>query len=135
MPTQGHADVTRHAVGKLNDLYLQLVAARPKVLLPQLIDFLRRAGKCFFPAGLLLIDGAALFRAQLVGKAKDLDLNCSIFMARSMIAIPRRIASSSEMPDGLLSSSMSAFFSACAAASIRACFSASSASCIFASPP
>ena len=35
------------------------------------------------------------------------------FMARSMIFIPRPIASSSEMPDGLLSWSMSAFFSAC----------------------
>jgi hypothetical protein len=44
------------------------------------------------------------------------------------MAIARRIASSSEMPEGLLSASMSAFFSACASASIRACFSASSAS-------
>src|SRR5215469_6290607 len=73
-PAQGHADVTRHTVGKIYDLYFQLVAARPKVLLPQLIDFLRRAGECLFPAWLLIIDGAPLVRAQLVGKTKDLNL-------------------------------------------------------------
>src|SRR5512132_3707879 len=74
MPAQGHADVTRHTVGKIHDLYFQLVAARAKVLLPQLIDFLRHAGECPFPAGFLLIDGAPLVRAQVVGQAKDLNL-------------------------------------------------------------
>src|SRR4029453_276078 len=77
-PAQGHADVTRQTVRKIHDLYFQLVAARPKVLVPELIHFLRLAGECLFPAGLLLIDGAALVRAQLVGKAKDLTLSLPI---------------------------------------------------------
>src|SRR5262245_38748174 len=78
-PVQGDRDVTWQTVRKIDDLYFQLVATWPKVFVPQLINFLRRAGKCFFPARLLLIDGAALVRTQLVGKAKDLDLDCLIF--------------------------------------------------------
>ena len=60
--------------GKIHDLYFQLVAARPKVFLPQLINFIRRTVERLFPAGLLLLDGASPIRAQLVGKAKDLNL-------------------------------------------------------------
>src|SRR5271157_4989467 len=56
----GHANVTRQPAGKVHDLYFQLVAARPKILVPKLIDFLRRAGECVFPARLLLIDRAAV---------------------------------------------------------------------------
>src|SRR4029453_13222493 len=74
MPAQGHADVTRQTVREIHDLYFQLVAPWPKMLLPEFIHFLRLAGECLFPAYLLLIDGAALVRAQLVGKAKDLAL-------------------------------------------------------------
>src|SRR5208337_1186161 len=63
-----------------------------------------------------------------LGKRKTSLSVFRFFIPRSMMAIARRIASSSEMSEGLLSSSTSAFFSACASASIRACFSASSAS-------
>src|SRR3974390_181503 len=73
-PAHGHGNVTRQTAGKVHDLYSQLVAALPKILVPELIDFLRRAGECAFPARLLLIDRAAFVRAQLVGKANDLNL-------------------------------------------------------------
>src|SRR6516165_4183940 len=73
-PAHGHGNVTRQPAGEVDNLYSQLVAALPKILVPELIDFLRRAGERFFPARLLLIDRAAFVRAQLVGKANDLNL-------------------------------------------------------------
>src|SRR5215469_9029208 len=73
-PAHGHANVTRQTAGKVDDLYSQLVAARPKILVPELIDFLRHASECVLPARLVLIDRAAFVRAQLVGKANDLNL-------------------------------------------------------------
>src|SRR6516164_7271499 len=74
-PAHGHGNVTRQTAGKVHDLYSQLVAARPKILVPELIDFLRRADERVFPARLLLIDRAAFVRAQLVGKANDLNFS------------------------------------------------------------
>src|SRR5215472_13351591 len=58
-PAHGHANVTRQTAGKVHYLYSQLVAARPKILVPEPIDFLRLAGERVFPARLLLIDRAA----------------------------------------------------------------------------
>jgi hypothetical protein len=37
LPTQGHADISRHAAGKVDDLESQLIAARLEVLLPEFI--------------------------------------------------------------------------------------------------
>src|SRR6516164_899949 len=73
-PAHGHANVTRQTAGKVHDLYSQLVAARPKILVPELIDFLWLAGECIFPARLLLIDRAAFVCAQFIRKADELDL-------------------------------------------------------------
>src|SRR5262249_46939692 len=77
-PAQRHAHITGHAPREIDDLYLQLVTARAKVFLPQLIDFLRHAGKRLFPAWLLLVDGAAFVRAQLIGKAMHLNFREAI---------------------------------------------------------
>src|SRR6516225_8455937 len=73
-PAHGHANVTRQTAGKVHDLYPQLVATRPKILFPEMIDFLWLAGECIFPAGLLLIDRAAFVCAQFIRKADELDL-------------------------------------------------------------
>src|SRR5215472_1765524 len=77
-PAHGHANVTRQTAGKVHYLHSQLVTVRPKILVPELIDFLRLAGERVFPARLLLINRAAFVRAQLVGKANDLNLSQAI---------------------------------------------------------
>src|SRR5713101_6908098 len=71
-PAQRHADIARHSPRKIDDLYPKLVAARTKILVPELIDLLRHAGERLLPPGLLLIDGTAFIRAHLVWKAMDL---------------------------------------------------------------
>src|SRR3984885_14202793 len=38
LPAQGHADVARHAAGKVDDLESQLIAAWLEVLLPEFIE-------------------------------------------------------------------------------------------------
>src|SRR6516162_4681402 len=73
-PPQGHADISRQPSGIIDDFDSQLVSARTEVLCPEHIDFLWHAGQRVFPARLLLNDGAALVRAQLVRKAVDLHL-------------------------------------------------------------
>src|SRR5262245_61845160 len=73
-PAHGHANVTRQTVGEVHDLYFQLVTTQPEILVPELIDFFRRAGERVFPARLVLIDRAPLVRAYLVGKPNDLNL-------------------------------------------------------------
>src|SRR5262245_4791080 len=77
-PLQCHRDVTRHAAGKIDDFDPKLVSAGVEVLRPKLIDLLRHSGQRVFPARLLLIDGAALVRAQLVGKTVNLHLNLAV---------------------------------------------------------
>src|SRR6266511_254522 len=73
-PLQCHCDVSRHPAGKVYDFDLELVSAGTEVLRPKLIDLLWHAGERVFPARLLLIDGAPLIRAQLIGEAMDLAL-------------------------------------------------------------
>src|SRR5262249_41997885 len=63
-PLQCHRDVTRHAAGKIDDFDPKLVSAGVEVLRPKLIDLLPHAGLRVFPALLLLLVGAALFRSR-----------------------------------------------------------------------
>src|SRR5215469_11820018 len=77
-PLQRHADISRQPPGILDDFDSQLVSARTEVLCPKLIDLLWHAGQRVFPAGLLLNDGAALVRAQLVRKAVHLYLGAAV---------------------------------------------------------
>src|SRR5262245_35166184 len=77
-PLQGHGDVTRQTAGNIADVDPELVAARMEILCPELIDFFRYTGKRVLPAGLLLIDGATLVRAQIIGKAVDLHLGLAV---------------------------------------------------------
>jgi hypothetical protein len=44
-PAQGHADVTRHTVGIINDLYFQLVAARPNEQIMEALRSLEAEGR------------------------------------------------------------------------------------------
>jgi hypothetical protein len=67
-PFQRNADVARHAAGKVDDLKFDLVTARLKLARPELVHFFGQAGQRCFPAGLLLVDGAAAIRAELVGE-------------------------------------------------------------------
>src|SRR5580700_3447885 len=71
LPAQGHADVSRHAARKVDDLEPQFVAARLEVRLPEFIELLGQPGQRALPAGFLLIDGAAVIGAKLIGKAED----------------------------------------------------------------
>src|SRR5262249_405533 len=77
-PAQRHPHIAGHAPREFDDLYFQLVTARAKIFVPQFIDFLRHAGQRLFPGGLLLVDGAALVSAQLIGKAMHLDFREAI---------------------------------------------------------
>src|SRR6266540_1493563 len=77
-PLQCHCDVSRPPAGKVYDFDLELVSAGTEVLRPKLIDLLWHAGERVFPARLLLIDGAPLIRAQLIGEAMDLDLGLPV---------------------------------------------------------
>src|SRR5262245_19528152 len=77
-PLQRHADVSGQSSGILDDFDPELVSARTEILRPKLIDFLRHAGQRVFPTRLLLNDGAALVRAQLVRKAVHLYLGAAV---------------------------------------------------------
>src|SRR5262245_8560358 len=77
-PAQGDADVARQAVRPIDDLDPESIAARLKVLLPELDQLARQAGEGLLPAMLLLIDGAAAIRGQGVRKAADLDLGAAV---------------------------------------------------------
>src|SRR6516162_8712844 len=77
-PLQRHADISRQPAGILDDFDSELVSAWTEVLCPEHIDFLWHAGQRVFPTRLLLDDGAALVRAQLVRKAVDLHLNLAV---------------------------------------------------------
>src|SRR6516162_9413234 len=77
-PLQRHADVSGQPSGIIDDFDPELVSARTEVLRPELIDLLWHAGQRVFPARLLLNDGAALVRAQLVRKAVHLYLGLAV---------------------------------------------------------
>src|SRR5215471_14924028 len=77
-PLQRHADISRQPSGILDDFDSQLVSAWTEVLCPEHIDFLWHASQRAFPAGLLLNDGAALVRAQLVREAVHLYLGAAV---------------------------------------------------------
>src|SRR5262247_934714 len=77
-PLQRHADVSGQPSGIIDDFDPQLVSARTEVLRPELIDLLWHAGQRVFPTRLLLNDGAALVRAQLVRKAVYLYLGLAV---------------------------------------------------------
>src|SRR6516164_9247679 len=77
-PFQRHADISRQPSGILDDFDSQLVSAWTEVLCPEHIDFLWHASQRAFPAGLLLNDGAALVRAQLVREAVHLYLGAAV---------------------------------------------------------
>src|SRR6516162_589011 len=77
-PLQRHADISGQASWILDDFDPELVSARTEVLRPELIDLLWHAGQRVSPARLLLNDGAALVRAQLVRKAVHLYLGAAV---------------------------------------------------------
>src|ERR1700748_3547910 len=77
-PLERHGDVTRHTAGKIDDLDPELVSAGMKILCPELIDFFWYPGERGLPARLLLIDGATLIRAQVIGKAVHLHLGLAV---------------------------------------------------------
>src|SRR5262249_28410087 len=77
-PLQRHADISGQPSRILDDFDPELVSARTEVLRPQLIDLLWHAGQRVFPARLLLNDGAALVRAQLVRKTVHLYLGAAV---------------------------------------------------------
>src|SRR5215470_4932541 len=77
-PLQRHADVSGQPSWIIDDFDPELVSARTEVLRPELIDLLWHAGQRVFPTRLLLNDGAALVRAQLVRKAVDLHLSLAV---------------------------------------------------------
>src|SRR6516162_3459677 len=78
IPLQRHADISGQPSGILDDFDPELVSARTEVLRPELIDFLWHASQRVFPTRLLLNDGAALVRAQLVRKAAHLYLGAAV---------------------------------------------------------
>src|ERR1700756_4495750 len=77
-PLQRHADISGQPSGIIDDFDSQLVSARAEVLRPKLVDLLWHAGQSVFPTRLLLNDGAALVRAQLVRKAVHLHLGAAV---------------------------------------------------------
>src|SRR6516225_10743734 len=77
-PLQRHADISGQPPGIIDDFDPELVAAGTEVLRPKLIDLLWHAGQRAFPARLLLDDGAALIRAQLVRKTVHLYLGPAV---------------------------------------------------------
>src|SRR5262245_8641791 len=77
-PLERHRDVAWHPAGEIDDFDPKLVSAGTEVLRPKLMDLLWHAGQRVFPARLLLIDGAPLIRAQLVGKAVHLYLSLAV---------------------------------------------------------
>src|SRR5215813_5547856 len=77
-PLQRHADISRQPSGIIDDFDSQLVSARTEILRPELMDLLWHAGQRGFPTRLLLNDGAALVRAQLVRKAVHLYLGAAV---------------------------------------------------------
>src|SRR5246500_760867 len=77
-PLQRHADISGQPSGIIDDFDSQLVSARTEILRPKLIDLLWHARQRVFPARLLLNDGAALVRAQLVRKAVHLYLGAAV---------------------------------------------------------
>src|SRR5215813_12378228 len=77
-PLQRHADVSGQPSWIIDDFDPELVSARTEVLRPELIDLLWHAGQRVFPTRLLLNDGAALVRAQLVRKAVHLYLGAAV---------------------------------------------------------
>src|SRR5262247_4012945 len=77
-PLQRHADISGQPSGIIDDFDSQLVSARTEILRPKLIDLLWHAGQRVFPTRLLLNDGAALIRAQLVRKAVHLYLGLAV---------------------------------------------------------
>src|ERR1700756_4269495 len=77
-PLQRHADISGQPSGIIDDFDSQLVSARTEILRPKLIDLLWHAGQRVLPTRLLLNDGAALIRAQLVRKAVHLYLGAAV---------------------------------------------------------
>src|SRR5262249_16971417 len=77
-PLQRHADISGQPSGILDDFDPELVSARTEVLRPKDIDLLWHAGQRVFPPRLLLNDGAALVRAQLVRKTVHLYLGAAV---------------------------------------------------------
>src|SRR6516164_5971874 len=77
-PFQRHADISGQPAGILDDFDSELVSARVEIFRPKLIDLLWHAGQRVFPACLLLNDGAALVRAQLVREAVHLYLGAAV---------------------------------------------------------
>src|SRR5262249_46444920 len=78
IPLQRHAYIPGYPSMILDDFDPDLVSARTEVLRPKLIDLVWHAGQRAFPACLLLDDGAALVRAQLVRKTVHLYLGPAV---------------------------------------------------------
>lgn len=74
-PFQGHANISRHAARKVDDLHSELISARAELSVPELINLLGHAGQGRFPTRLVLIDSAAVIGADRIGKAIHLNLS------------------------------------------------------------
>src|SRR5262245_42959050 len=73
LPAQEDADIARHAARIVDDLVADVIATRPELALPEVIDLLGNAGQGLLPSLLGLVDGAAVVAAKRMGKAIDLD--------------------------------------------------------------
>jgi hypothetical protein len=102
--------------------------ARFQVIEPELIYLARYSGERVFPAGLHLVDGAVIVGAERIREAADCTSLRPFRTARWITVEASLTFSSSDRPEGLLSLSISARFSASAAAVRRTCSSAFSAS-------
>src|ERR1700712_3354549 len=77
-PGNGNGDVTWHAIGVVDDLVADAIAARFQVVGPELKDFLRNPCQRILPAWFPLVDGASPVGAQRVGEPVDLHFGQSV---------------------------------------------------------
>src|SRR6188472_2815277 len=77
-PIQRDADVARLSAGPIGNLEFYFVSLWPQILLPEFKQLLGQPGKCILPAGLLLIDSAAMIREKAVRKTSDLDFSQTV---------------------------------------------------------
>src|SRR5262249_22275082 len=72
-PAQDDADITRHAARIVDDLVADVVAARPELALPEVIDLLGNPRQRPLPALLGLVDGAPVVAAKRMREPIDLN--------------------------------------------------------------
>src|ERR1700730_15670108 len=77
-PAYDNADVAGNAARKVDDLIADAVAARPQIVDPELVDFIRHSRQRLFPARFHLIDGTAPIGAQRIRKPVDLNFGQAV---------------------------------------------------------